>query len=187
MRASAMTDTAEGQSNQSAQLNWYLVMAKPSNEDCALVNLERQGYGVYFPQLQTKALRRGKWSDRIVPLFPRYLFVQVDSIAQSLAPVRSTLGVANVVRFGVNHMVVPNRVIDSLRANANPETGLHTLRIGEWFKRGDAVLIATGSLTGLEGVFESDDGNHRVTVLLNLLGRETRLQLDAGCVVPSAA
>ena len=175
------------QNIHSSALRWHLVLTKPSNEEMAVTHLERQGYGVYFPRLQHKALRRGKWCDRISALFPRYLFVRLDAVLQSLAPVRSTVGVANVVRFGVDYMVVPDHVVDSLRRNADPHTGLHKLRAAEWFKRGDTVRIASGSLSGLEGIFESEDGNQRVTVLLNLLGRETRIQIDAGCVVPSAA
>ena len=168
-------------------LRWHLVMTKPANEECAVTHLERQGYGVYFPRLQQKTLRRGKWCDCTAALFPRYLFVRLDSVLQSLAPVRSTVGVANVVRFGVDYTVVPDRVIETLQRNADQQTGLHSLRTADWFKRGDLVRIAAGALAGLEGVFESEDGNQRVTVLLNLLGRETRIQIDAGYVARSAA
>lgn len=178
----------EAQSNEwKDALRWHLVMTKPASEEVAVVNLERQGYSVYFPRLLQKSLRRGKWCDRIVALFPRYLFVQLNSELQSLAPIRSTLGVAQVVRFGIDYMTVPKRVIDALKLKEDADSGLHRLCGAAWFKTGDSVRIATGSLTGLEGIFESDDGNHRVTVLLNLLGRETRIQIDAGYVVPNAA
>jgi transcriptional antiterminator RfaH len=173
--------------NMSGPLRWHLVLTKPAGEECAALHLERQGYGVYFPRLQQKALRRGKWFDRTSALFPRYLFVHLDSVTQSLAPVRSTVGVANVVRFGADYMVVPDRVIETLQRNADLQTGLHSLRASDWFKRGDLVRVAVGSLSGLEGIFVSEDGNQRVTVLLNLLGRETHIQLNAGCVIRSAA
>jgi transcriptional antiterminator RfaH len=177
----------ETQSNERKDaLRWHLVMTKPANEELAVTHLERQGYGVYFPRLLQKSLQRGKWCDRVVALFPRYVFVQLDAELQSLAPIRSTLGVAQVVRFGIDYMTVPKRIIDNLKSNECPGTGLHQLHAA-WFRPGDAVRIATGSLAGLEGIFESDDGNHRVIVLLNLLGRETRIQLDAGCVIPNAA
>jgi transcriptional antiterminator RfaH len=161
-------------------------MTKPANEEVAVAHLQRQGYGVYYPRFLQKTLRRGKWCDRITALFPRYVFARLDSNQQSLAPIRSTIGVANVVRFGIDYIVVPDCVVASLKRNEDA-TGLHQLRNADWFNRGDTVRIAAGSLTGLEGIFESDDGNHRVTVLLNLLGRETRIQIDAGCVISSAA
>ncbi len=79
---------------------WFLVQTKPAAEKSALEHLERQGYRVYHPRLLQRALRRGRWLDRIVSLFPRYVFVQVDVGPPVAAPIRSTVGVANVVRFG---------------------------------------------------------------------------------------
>lgn len=172
---------------QKDALRWHLVMTKPSSEELAVENLARQGYSTYLPRLMQKSLRRGKWCDRIVALFPRYVFVQLNATIQSLAPVRSTLGVTQIVRFGVECMTVPSGVIDALRRSEDPSSGLHQLRRSAWFKPGDTVRIEAGPLTGFEGIFESEDGNHRVTVLLDLLGRGTRIQVDAGCVIPSAA
>jgi transcriptional antiterminator RfaH len=174
-------------STPESRRRWHLAFTKPLAEETARTHLERQGYRVYLPRLQNRALLRGKWRDRITALFPRYLFVQLDAVLQWLAPVRSTVGVANVVRFGVEYMVVPDHVVESLRRDADPQTGLHQLRVADWFKRGDTVRFASGALSGLEAIFESEDGDQRVTVLLNLLGRETRIQIDSGCVVPSAA
>ena len=181
-RTSDTIDTSSGTSR-----SWYLVLTKPLNEEVAKINLERQGYKVYLPRLQQKLLRRGKWRDCVTALFPRYVFVQLESLVQSLAPVRSTIGVANVVRFGVDYAVVPNAVVDGLVAQEDPATKLHSLRDGAWFKPGDAVRIATGSLSGLEGVFQYEDGADRVVVLLSILGREAQVRVDAGSVVASAA
>src|SRR5882757_6361948 len=89
-------------------LCWHLVFTKPLGETTAKLNLERQGYRVYFPRLQEKILSRGRWRDRIGALFPRYLFVQLNAALQSLAPIRSTLGVTNVVRFGNDFVTVPD-------------------------------------------------------------------------------
>jgi transcriptional antiterminator RfaH len=156
-------------------------------EETAKTHLERQGYGVYLPRLQDKALLRGKWHDRVAALFPRYLFVQLNTAIQSLAPVRSTVGVANVVRFGVEYAVVPNRIVTDLIAHEDPETKLHTIHAGPIFKTGAEVRIASGTFAGLEGILVCQDANGRVNVLLHLLGRETHVKIDASFVVPSAA
>jgi transcriptional antiterminator RfaH len=174
-------------STQTSLRRWHLVLSKRSSEEVAKMQLERQGYSVYLPRLQAKVLRRGKWRERIVALFPRYLFVQLDSLVQSLGPIRSTIGVANIVRFGVEYAIVPNSIVNGLVEHEDPQTRLHKLRIGAWFKHGSAVRIAAGALSGLEGIFQYEDGNDRVVVLLNLLGRETCVRVDSGCVVPSAA
>ena len=168
-------------------LRWYLALTKPSAEALAKWHLERQGYRVYSPLLQQRILRRGKWKDQVTALFPRYVFVQLDAALQSLAPVRSTIGIAGVVRFGCDYAVVPNRVVECLLKNEDSRTGLHTMRAGRWFAPGMAVRIATGALSGLEGVFVCEEGSDRVTVLLNLLGRESSVKIDARCLVPCAA
>ena len=36
----------------------------------------------------------------VEPVFPRYLFVRLDFGVTNLAPIRSTLGVSDLVRFG---------------------------------------------------------------------------------------
>ena len=166
---------------------WHLAFTKPAAEEVAKTHLERQGYSVYLPRVQQKYLRRGKWIDRITALFPRYVFVQLDAAMQSLAPIRSTVGVTSVVRFGVDYTIVPDRIVCELVANEDPETKLHKLRISSWFKPGSAVRIAKGALSGLEGIFESEDANERVTVLLNLLGRETRVKVEPGFLIAAGA
>ena len=97
-----------------AALQWFLVLTKPCGENVAKLNLERQGYRVYYPRLLRPSLCRGRWKERIVSLFPRYLFIQIDAGCQSLAPVRSTVGVANIVRFGARTAVVSDAIIAAL-------------------------------------------------------------------------
>jgi len=43
-------------------MNWYLVHTKPRQEQCALDNLQWQGYEVYFPVMSAEKLRLGKIS-----------------------------------------------------------------------------------------------------------------------------
>src|SRR5262245_43938276 len=93
---------------------WYLVFTQAQGEQTASINLGRQGYRVYCPRLQRRTLSRGRWIERIVALFPRYLFVQLDAARQSLAPVRSTIGVAGIVRFGAEPALVPQGMVDAL-------------------------------------------------------------------------
>jgi transcriptional antiterminator RfaH len=165
---------------------WYLILTKPSGEETAKVNLERQGYRTYFPRLQQRKLYRGRWVERISALFPRYLFLQLDTGRQSLAPVRSTLGVAATVRFGSEYAIVPATVVDGLIQRADPESGLHELK-RPLFEPGAAVRIMSGAFAGLEGIFEREIGEDRVVVLFKLLGREASVRLPAGFVVPAYA
>jgi transcriptional antiterminator RfaH len=165
---------------------WYLIHTKPSHEALAQANLERQGFGVYFPRaLQSVQVRQG-CRERIVPLFPRYLFLQVHASEQALAPVRSTVGVSGIVRFGSEYTVVPDRVVEELQARADRETGLHRLK-SSIFARGTPVTVSFGSCDAIEGVFEREAGAERVVVLLNLLGQDASVCVPIGSVYARGA
>jgi len=127
----------------------------------------------------------GRWRERITALFPRYLFVRLEEGRQSLSPVRSTVGVADVVRFGLRYAAVPDEVVCDLRGRADPQSGLHRLGRRSPFPCGSHVRIAAGPFDGLEGVFEREAGAERVVVLLNLLGQDAAVRIPAGFVVPA--
>jgi len=120
-------------------LRWYLIHTKPLSEGLAQTNLERQGYQVYLPRAAQAVRCHGHWQERIVALFPRYLFLHLAEGRQSLSPVRSTLGVASVVRFGSRYTIVPDEVIDGLLARADAATGLHRLVRGSRLTPGTLV------------------------------------------------
>jgi transcriptional antiterminator RfaH len=168
-------------------LRWYLVHTKPSREALAQVNLERQGFDVYYPRLAQRAPWRGRLRQQITALFPRYLFLQLDEGRQSLRPVHSTLGVATVVRFGFKYSVVPEKVIRELKGRADADTGLHQLSRAPTLACGARVRVCVGAFEGLEGIFERPTGADRVIVLLRLLGHDTAVHVPAQYVLPSLA
>lgn len=143
---------------------WYLVQTKPRRELLAQANLQRQHYEVYFPRLMRLVLRRGELHRHVAALFPRYLFLRLDVGRMPLGPVRSTIGVAGVVRFGSEFAVVPDTVVADLRKRANPETGLHELNGHPGFERGAVVRIAAYPFDGLEAVFECECGADRAEI-----------------------
>lgn len=167
-------------------LRWFLVLTKPSSEEVARANLERQGYAVYHPRLLRPSLYRGRWTNRIVSLFPRYLFVRLDTSWQALTPVRSTLGIADVVRFGSEPAVVPDRIVEDLRGRADADTGLHRLK-ARVLERGAAIRVIGGVFAGLDGIFEREAGEQRVVVLLRLMGQETAVRVPSGFICPGLA
>lgn len=163
---------------------WHAVLCKPRSEARAEANLANQGYRVFLPRLAVQRRRAGRWEDSVEPLFPRYLFVAAVDERQSLAPVRSTLGVCGLVRFGAQPAVVPESVIESLRARQDPANG--TLARRSPFAPGAKVAFRDGPFAGLEGVFEMESGLERACVLLELLGKLNRVQVARDWLVPAA-
>jgi transcriptional antiterminator RfaH len=167
-----------------AQSRWFLVVTKPASESLATQHLSRQGFETYYPRLSLKRLYRGRWANRIVALFPRYLFVRLDPRRQAFSPIRSTRGVAGIVRFGEDATVVPDTVVDQLMERADSTSGLHRLNESEP-RPGSAMRVVGGAFAGLEGVFDREAGTERSIVLLSLLGRITPVCVSSNLVVPA--
>ena len=86
--------------------NYCLIKTKPQQE-ASLKNLSNQGFNVFFPKSVIK--------NKTTPLFPGYLFIELDDKKQNWTPIRSTKGVANFVRFGLNFATVSNQIINMIK------------------------------------------------------------------------
>src|SRR5512134_2387887 len=57
---------------------WYVVQTQPNREAMALVNLHRQGFRAFMPQV-VKTVRHARRTRTLrAPLFPRYFFTLLD-------------------------------------------------------------------------------------------------------------
>ena len=159
--------------------NWFAVYTKPRQEQIALLNLERQAFECYLP-MAADSYKRGSARNktRHEPLFPRYLFMKADTERQSLSAVRSTRGVVGLVRAGFELIKIPASIIAALKTRMDSETGLIPLdSIG--LNNGDKVRVFDGPFAALEGVFKEHRGQTRSLLLLEILGRETAVEIDA--------
>ena len=79
------------QPNPSRSKAWYLIHTKARQEATALTNLERQGYTCYLPKISKAAKGVGQPPKR-EPMFPRYLFIQLEAGegGNNWMPIRST-------------------------------------------------------------------------------------------------
>lgn len=164
------------ESSALSTLSWYLVHTKPRQEDIALANLERQGYECYLPQMRIERIRRRKAEVATEPMFPRYLFIRLDSSDQgkSWSPIRSTLGVSQLVHFGARAAKVDDTLVDLLRQR---ERGLPTEAM---FHSGDSVVITDGPFAGIEAIYQTADAERRAFILLEILAKPVSMQIDTG-------
>jgi transcriptional antiterminator RfaH len=170
--------------SSSADRRWYLVYTKPRQENTALENLLRQQYEVYFPQIRMWRTRRGHRQLVVEPLFPRYLFIHLDSQSDNWVPIRSTLGVTSLVRFGAEPARVPDPLIEYLVSRQDAE-GLH-----EWaqptLKIGERARVVSGPLAGYEGILVAKSSRERVVILLDMVSGQMRANLNPDQIEPVA-
>jgi len=164
---------------------WYAVCCKPRQESVAEENLLRQGFQVYLPRIRIRQRRRRQWIEAVEVLFPRYIFIRVDPLQRSTATVRSTRGVVGMVRFGGQPAVVPDKIMDALRQREDADSGMHQDN-RPLFNAGETVKLVDGPLAGMEGVFTEQDGDKRVIVLLELLGKVNKVTVNSDWIAHAA-
>ena len=146
---------------------WYLIKTKSRQENVAIANLENQNYHVYCPS--------AKINNKVVVLFPGYLFINLDQTSENWSPIRSTKGVLNFVRFGLSYAKISNRVIDFIKENEfNTSQKLKYLND---FKIGDKVQITEGVFKNCVAIFESFKSDERVILLMNLMGQQQTISV----------
>ena len=164
--------------------HWYAIHTKPRQETVAAENLRRQEFEIYLPRIKQARRFRQQWRDKVEPLFPRYLFIQLDLGKDNIAPIRSTRGVTKLVSFSGQPATVPDPFIDALTHSADPDTGLlHPEE--DLFEAGTTVTIVDGPLQGLEAIFQTHDGETRSIILLELLGKTQQLTIDKDHLWPT--
>lgn len=162
--------------------DWYAVHTRPRQEDRALEHLRRQHYECFLPRIRERVRRAGGVSRALVPMFPRYLFVRLELGTDNLARLCSTRGVAAPVRFGSRMPPVPDGLVEGLIAAAVPAGDDSAGAARGDLEPGMRVRIDEGALAGLCGELVAMQAQQRVLVLLNLMGRQTRIVLAEGAL-----
>ena len=147
--------------------NWYLIKTKPRQEKIAIKNLENQTYRTSCPMAKIK--------NRLVVLFPGYLFVQLNEKTQNWSPINSTKGVSHFVKFGSNFAKVPMSVVEFIKTNQHITIG--KIKSLNKFKPGDKVQISDGAFKNWMAIFKCYKSDERVILLMNLLGCEQSLNM----------
>ena len=161
----------------SSKRSWYLIFTKPRQENLARENLERQGFVTYLPLAQQTRRRNGRYIKTIEPYFPRYVFIQLNTDTDNWAPIRSTIGVSQMIRFGGVPAVVPDELITCLKENDDPN-GIQQMTQQE-MSPGDRVVIVNGPFSGYRGIYQQQKSAERVAVLLEIVGKNAELTLSA--------
>lgn len=161
---------------ESGERGWYAAYTQPKREAIAEANLQLQSFEVYFPRYKTfKKLPDGllpAWQ----PMFPRYIFFRPSNAGQSISSVRSTRGVAFVLCFGLIPAVLKPeefRLIQELERERNKSDPAQISPL----QPGLQVRLQNCGLKGLEGLVHSVSAK-RVTLLIELLGRQKKLNLE---------
>lgn len=158
-------------------MTWLAVCTKTQAEVLAVHHLERQNFDVYMPlYLKRRShARQVTWHKK--PLFPRYIFVRLSE-AGLWRKIRSTIGVSDLIYMGDKPATIDDGVIDEIREREG-EDGLIRLPDADGHKVGDVVRITKPGLGDISGVFQQQNDQDRVYVLMQFLGRTVRAHVSS--------
>lgn len=152
-------------------MSWYVVQHKPAQGDRALTHLQHQDVPCFYPKVKVEKVRGGKRVSVLEPLFPGYLFVNLEPTDSTWAKLRSTRGVLRVVGFSNTPAKVPDDVIQHIREN------LESVAVQGGIQSGARVQLKEGPFEGLDAIFEAYDGEARAVVLINFMQKQQRINV----------
>ncbi len=160
-------------------LRWYTIQTKPKHEAQVGKRLRDLNLEIFLPRIRARRRVGTRFNWVLEPLFPSYLFCRLDVVLSGKAA-RYCPGVKDFVRFGSRIPEVGDSIVHNLMERCPQgvaQTGLPA------FQKGQAVVIREGPLSGLEAVFDEEmSGKERIAVLLEFLGRQTRLIVNSEAV-----
>ena len=157
-------------------LRWYAIRTKVNREKDVEKRLKDLRLEVFLAWMRTRRRIGSRFHWVLAPLFPGYVFCHLDMVLSGKAA-RYAPGVKDFLTFGSRIAEVGENIIEALRercpggvADIDPVNA----------KPGDIVRINEGPFSGLEAIFEQKlKGSERVAVLLDILGRQTRIVLPS--------
>ena len=160
-------------------LRWYAIQTKLNRERDVEKRLTNLSLEVFLPRMQARRRIGRKFHWVKVPLFPGYVFTRLD-MAVSGRSARYAPGVKDFLTFGSQVAEVGEDIIEALRERC--PGGIAQVE-AVTAKPGDTVRINEGPFSGLEAVFEQTlKSSERVAVLLEILGRQTRIVLSSDTI-----
>ncbi|SRR6266705_6531502 len=166
-------------SSDYAEQRWYAAYTCANHEKRVAGELGARSVEHFVPLY--KSVRR--WRDRRVqldlPLFPGYVFVRLalrDKLRVLQIPI-----LVHLVSFNGHPAALSNNEMEALRQSLTERLDAQP---HPYLNVGRRVRVASGPLTGLEGIIVRKKNQFRFVISLNLIMRSVSVELDDADIVP---
>lgn len=157
-------------------MTWYVLQHKPAQGDRALSHLQNQDIVCFYPKITVEKIKAGKRTKKLEPLFPGYLFVNLEQTDPMWAKLRSTRGVLRIVGFANKPAPISDDVIQHIKAS------LESVAEQGGIKPGQAVQLNEGPFEGINAIFQAYDGEARAIVLINFMQKQQRVKVPVSAI-----
>ena len=161
---------------------WFILQFKSNSHHLAAKNLNRQGFETFLPLHDTTSRRTSRFINTSKPLLPGYMFIRFDKAESEWNKINSTYGVSRLVTFNSILKPIPTKFVDILMERYGLSGKLLPM---EKFKTGDQVKILKGPFANFIATIETYETDQRIWMLMDLMGRETKIQTPADALKAS--
>jgi transcription antitermination factor NusG len=158
--------------------NWFVLQAAPQRELPLVKLLKAHGLHSYVPQfpLPKRAKPESVRSSRPRLVFPGYVFFKVPAGFKDWADVLWAGGVRRILWQEGGPALIDDAVIDHLKDRL---AAGKLVPVRPTLLAGQPVLIERGPLAAVDAIFDKHlDADSRVQVLVEMMGRRVRVQVD---------
>ncbi len=180
----------EGDDDDDLTMQWYILKVQVNREDSIrdaldrrikIEGLERFFEDIVVPTEDVKEFTKsGK--QRIVKrkLYPGYILVRMHINDDTWFIVRETPGIGDFTGSAGKPTPMEDHEVERILQKTRPEEEeSSTLKTSIPYKPGDRVRVKEGHFENFEGEVEGiDETNGRVTVMINIFGRSTPVELN---------
>jgi transcriptional antiterminator NusG len=180
----------EEPSDDELEKQWYILKVQVNREDSIRESLMRRvriaGLERFFGDIiiptedVAEFTKTGK--RRIVKrkLYPGYIVAHIALSDDTWFLVRETSGIGDFTGSGGKPSPMPTAEIEKILRTVKPDLeGAGQVRTSIPFKHGDRVRVKEGYFQNFEGDVEAIDETHgRITVMINIFGRPTPVELE---------
>ena len=177
----------QGEADEDLEMDWYILKVQSNRERSIAEALERKiaiaGLSKYFGQVivPTEKVTEFKGGKKKVverKLYPGYIVVQMHINDDTWFAVRETSGVGDFTGAGGKPSpMLPHEVARIVQTEVEETDEAPKLDIK--FSTGDKVKVKEGNFESFEGeVSAIDEASGRVTVMINIFGRSTPVELE---------
>ena len=179
---------SEVKGTKQSEMKWYVIKVQSNREksirDSLIRRIKRDGMESMFGQIVVpveKIVDKKSGKSRITEqkLFPGYLIVEMILDEETWFLVRNISGVGDFT--GSSGRPIPMHEEEISRILVRQETSVPIPAVPvSIFRSGDSVIIKDGAFDGFKGLVDSvDDCSSKVTVLIEIFGRPTPINLES--------
>ncbi len=169
---------------ENPKARWYVVhtysghenkVAETLKQRAETLNLTEKIISILIPTQEKIQIKRGQRKTVNEKIFPGYMLVQMELNDDSWLAVRTTQGVTGFVGVGNKPTALPKHEVETITKYMTQAAPQYKSD----FSEGEAVKIVDGPFNDFLGtVNDINEEKGKISVLVNIFGRETPVELD---------